>query len=109
MRTARLSTSGGFEASACARAICELLAKVPISAVTKPAPPAHSSPRRDIEKAAGRQLHAPNNMSKLSDLVRLAVLGFRCVCSHHWPDCPAGVQCIKCRILIKIRHKQDEL
>src|ERR1044071_1515437 len=78
MRTARLSTSGGFEVSACACAIRELLAKVPISAVTKPAPPAQRSPRRDIEEPAGRQPHAPNNMSQPSDLVRLAALGVRC-------------------------------
>ena len=43
--------------------------KVPINAVTKPPPPAHSKRRRDTEEAVGRQLHVPNSMSP-SDLFR---------------------------------------
>src|SRR2546430_6718938 len=69
IRTATLSTSGGLEASTCARAVRELPARVPISAVTKPAPPAQSKPRRDIDKVRGSQLHVPMNMSKSSRLL----------------------------------------
>jgi hypothetical protein len=66
IRTATLSTSGGLEVSTCACAVRELPARVPISAVTKPAPPAQSKPRRDIDKILGSQLHVPNNMAKSS-------------------------------------------
>src|SRR5215471_19874821 len=66
MRTARRSTSGGLELSACARATRELPARVPMSAVTNPAPPAHSRPRREMNEALGSKLHGPNNMSKSS-------------------------------------------
>src|SRR6476660_5165052 len=70
IRTARLSTSGGLEASACACATREVPTKVPINAATKPPPPAHSKPRRDTEEAVGRQLHVPNSMSRPSALFR---------------------------------------
>src|SRR5262249_43169982 len=60
MRTARLSTSGGLEANACACAVRELLARVPISAVTKPAPPEQSKPRLEIGEPFQLQLHVPN-------------------------------------------------
>ena len=69
IRTATLSTSGGFEASSWARAVRELPARVPINAVTKPAPPAQSKPRRDIDKVRGSQLHVPMNMTKSSRLL----------------------------------------
>ena len=59
-----MSTSGGVEANACARAVRELLAKVPISAVTKPAPPPQSKLRREIDEALELQSHVPNNMSE---------------------------------------------
>jgi hypothetical protein len=52
------------EANACACAVRELLAKVPISAVTKPAPPPQSKPRREIDEALELQLHVPNNTSQ---------------------------------------------
>jgi hypothetical protein len=42
----------------------ELLANVLISAVTKPAPPPQSKPRREIDEALELQLHVPNNMSE---------------------------------------------
>src|SRR5206468_12526930 len=64
IRTATLSTSGGLEASACACAVRELPARVPISAVTKPAPPAHSKPRLEIDDALELQLHVPNSMAE---------------------------------------------
>jgi hypothetical protein len=35
---------------------------VPISADTKPAPPAQSNPRLEIDEALELQLHVPNNM-----------------------------------------------
>jgi hypothetical protein len=53
-----------LEANACACAVRELLAKVPISAVTKPAPPAQSKPRLEIDEALELQLHVPNSMSE---------------------------------------------
>jgi hypothetical protein len=34
-----------------------------MSALTKPAPPAQSKPRRDIEEPLELQLHVPNNMT----------------------------------------------
>src|SRR5690349_6826998 len=72
MRTARRSTSGGLESSACAGATRELPARVPMTAVTNPAPPAHSRPRREMNEALRSKLHGPNNMlkSSLSQLSR---------------------------------------
>src|SRR5262249_35086961 len=64
IRTARLSTSGGLEANACACVVRELLAKVPISAVTKPAPPEQSKPRLEIGEPFQLQLHVPNSMAE---------------------------------------------
>jgi hypothetical protein len=52
------------EAKPCARVVRELLAKVPISAVTKPTPPPQSKLRREIDEALELQLHVPNNMSE---------------------------------------------
>jgi len=51
-------------ANACACAVRELPAKVPISAVTKPAPPAHSKLRLEIDDALELQLHVPNSMAE---------------------------------------------
>src|SRR5262245_44505786 len=65
MRTATLSTSGGLEANSCACAVRELPAKVPISAVTKPAPPEQSKPRLEIDEPLQVQLHVPNSMAGL--------------------------------------------
>jgi hypothetical protein len=74
MRTARLSTSGGLEANACACAVRELPAKVPISAVTKPAPPEQSKPRLEIDEALELQLHFPNSMAESPGLGKCIVL-----------------------------------
>ena len=52
-----------MEANACARAVRELLAKAPISAVKNQAPPPQSKPRREIDEALELQLHVPSNMS----------------------------------------------
>src|SRR5262249_28495228 len=77
MRTARLSTSGGLEANSCACAVRELPAKVPISAVTKPAPPEQSKPRLEIDEPLQVQLHVPNSMAESPRLGKCIVFARR--------------------------------
>src|SRR5215469_12587080 len=62
MVTARRSTSGTREPSACARAVRPFPASVLTSAEANPAPPPQMRARRDMPNDVGGQLQALNNI-----------------------------------------------
>src|SRR5215469_16693755 len=82
MRTERRSTSGTRPSRPWARAVRDAPASVAISAATKPAPPAHNSPRRDSDASAGLHGQVLNNMLRTLRPVAIGRWGRRTITAN---------------------------